>query len=379
MTKSIPKVILSAALFFGSVLACMELWARIDDFFRYGAPIFSDYSQESMLVVRNSTGISGKPNGRFEKWKLNANGFRGPEIPAEKPEHVLRVATMGASETFGIFESEGMEWPRQLEAGLVRAFPGRPIEVINTAFPGMGLESALNYFERRVRPLQVDMVLLYVNPLPFLDWPKPVVGAPPGYSRAGGEPKSSAGFNPGRPRLVSRFFQAWRTRGPTAIVAYSEENRAKRNYLTFDRQGQNAHLDSTQALAFKNELNELADTFRKAGIVFILSEHAHALMVWDPETHPAGWLNVWKYRPGISENVFREGYPALNAIFRQVGEKKGNPVAGQGILLLEPDSNFASDGIHFTDKGANLAAGNFLKVLLPIVKARFDSADSADM
>ena len=173
MRSIFRKKILSAILFAFAVIAFMEIWARIDDFIRYDAPLLANYSQESMLVLEDSIGIRGKPNGRFEKWRLNNLGFRGANITQEKLPQVLRIVTLGASETFGIYESQDMEWPRQLEASLAKNFPDKKIEVVNVSFPGLGMESIRHYYETHVRPIDPDFVLLYSNFLAYLEKPKP--------------------------------------------------------------------------------------------------------------------------------------------------------------------------------------------------------------
>jgi hypothetical protein len=372
MPNPIRRKILRAALFSGAVIACMELWARIDDAIQFGAPMLSDYSQESMLVLKDSTGVRGRPHGRFEKWNLNSLGFRGPEIAAEKTPGVLRIATMGASETFGIYESPGMEWPRRLEAGLAEAFPGRAFEVVNAAFPGMGLESAGHYYETRVRPLRPDVILLYLNVLPFFDKPKPPGNPPVTQAGQAGRPGPSGIFRLGKPRLFSKLNRALHTRGPVELVSWLEQRRLRRRYQAFPRDRQTPNLDSAQARAFADRLREFVAVLRNDGVTVVLSEHAHALTVWDPATHPEGWLNLWRYWPTVSESELREGYPVLNGLYRKVGEETGCPVVGQADLLADaPDSNFAADGLHFTDRGAGKAAGNFLTALTPILKTRF--------
>ena len=375
MRGSLLKKSSRAALFAAAVFACMELWARIDDYLVFGAPLLAEYSQESMLVLKDSSGVRGKPHGRFGKWSLNALGFRGPEIALEKPPGSLRIAAMGASETFGIYESPGMEWPRRLEAGLREAFPGRALEVVNTAFPGMGLESALHYYRSHVRPLHPDIIVLYLNALPFLDAPKGTVAVTQAPA-AGGPVPAPSPFHPGKPRLFPKLNRALHTRGPAALVAYVEDSRLQRRYRRFPRAGQLLNLDSSQVQALRDRLGEFIDTLRQDGAALVLSEHAHALLVWDGESHPAAWLNLWLYRPAVSEREFRSGYPVLNAACRQVGEASGCTVVRQDTLLVAADSNFAADGIHFTDRGAALTAGNFLAALKPMLQSRFAAADT---
>ncbi len=370
MKKFIQKKLLPLILFSILTLIGMEIWARLDDWIRCDAPLLSEYSEEKMLIVHDSLGVRGKPNGRFEKWSLNSLGFRGPEIKAEKSPHVLRIATMGASETFGIYESVNKEWPRQLAENLKIEFPNQSIEVVNTALPGMTLESALKFYRNRIAFLRPDIVLFYVNVLPFLDWPKALKTKDVSIVTKITSVNKKSRFSFGKPRLITKLNQALHTRGPKKLVDQYEANKVMRRYLGFNRHGQNPELDSSQMKQFKALLHDFIDTLHSDGITLILSEHAHALSVWKGDTHPKGWLNLWQYYPAISEAGLKGSYPQLNSLFREIGAQSGCEVVHQENLLQAPDSNFAADGIHFTDKGATLVAENFLKVLRPILMQR---------
>ena len=139
----------------------LEVATRLDQFFRYGAPLLGRYTYDSALQERDELGIKGKPNGRYEKWTLNALGLRGPEIQASKASGTVRVATVGASETFGLYESPDQEWPRQLETRLRRGHPN--VEVLNASIAGMGLRRRLEFFQNRIVDLEPDVVLLMLE------------------------------------------------------------------------------------------------------------------------------------------------------------------------------------------------------------------------
>ena len=57
-----------------------ELTARVEDLIRYGTPIFSPFTSQMDLIVRDEHGARGRPNGRFQKWVLNDIGTRGPNV-----------------------------------------------------------------------------------------------------------------------------------------------------------------------------------------------------------------------------------------------------------------------------------------------------------
>jgi hypothetical protein len=88
-------------LFFGTAV---ELASRIEQWVVYGAPILGVYTYDSALFTTDEFGIRGKSNGSYEKWRLNAHGFRGPEVLPAKDPRRLRIVCIGASETFGLYE-----------------------------------------------------------------------------------------------------------------------------------------------------------------------------------------------------------------------------------------------------------------------------------
>ncbi len=92
-------------------------------------------------------------------FRSNALGVRNPEIAVEKPADTLRVVVLGDSWTVGVNVDETETYPRRLEEGLRRTFPGRAIEVIN-----YGAIGATSYTGQRLVPrilaLDPDLVVL---------------------------------------------------------------------------------------------------------------------------------------------------------------------------------------------------------------------------
>src|SRR5690606_9134218 len=73
--------------------AALEVCARIDDRYTYGAPM-TGYFDIDTIYEFDELGRRGKPNAQYQKWKLNSLGFRGPDLAPDK----LTVAVLGASE-----------------------------------------------------------------------------------------------------------------------------------------------------------------------------------------------------------------------------------------------------------------------------------------
>ena len=149
------------------VVLSAEITTRVEDRSRYGAPFWSTPDFDYDLFQTNSAGIrQGKPYGRHKKWRLNQFGFRSPEVPLERTPGKKRVMILGSSETFGVYESAGKDYPALLDSLLNKE---SEYEVINTSLPGMTLKSASEAFETRFSKFKPDFVVVYVSPLFYLN------------------------------------------------------------------------------------------------------------------------------------------------------------------------------------------------------------------
>jgi len=50
----------------------LELTCRIEDWIRFRTPIFSPFTSQMDLLVRDADGVHGQPNARYQKWVMNA-------------------------------------------------------------------------------------------------------------------------------------------------------------------------------------------------------------------------------------------------------------------------------------------------------------------
>ena len=134
----------------------LEVCARVDDVVSYGAPFWGTYNDE-ILLQRDSIGKWGKPGARYAKWQLNSLGYRGPELRSGS----VRIITMGASETFGLYEAPGEEYPRQLERDL-NSWAGKDLfQVVNVAFAGETLPTSILRVPQIVEQIHPSYALIY--------------------------------------------------------------------------------------------------------------------------------------------------------------------------------------------------------------------------
>lgn len=112
-------------------------------------------------------GHTHKPSfaGRWDgSWYgTDSRGFRGPEHPSERVAGELRVVCLGDSCTFGKGVRELDSWPRQLEARLREALPGRTVNVFNLGVNGYAGKEYRSIFEESGVALEPDLVVIGYN------------------------------------------------------------------------------------------------------------------------------------------------------------------------------------------------------------------------
>src|SRR5690349_15526919 len=170
-----PRNVAITAAFAVVALASAEIFCRIDDRVRLGVPIMHTPNSDRDLKLRDSLVVRGRPNGRYRMNRLNNYGFRSPDMAHDPAPGCTRVMVLGASESFGMTEPPGKEYPAQL-ADSLRA--DGCFEVVNAAMAGAGIRSIIqlwNYYAAQFRP---QIVIVYPSPVFYLgnvapDWPKP--------------------------------------------------------------------------------------------------------------------------------------------------------------------------------------------------------------
>lgn len=104
---------------------------------------------------------SPRPGGRVQ-WsardeRINAEGFRGPLVPAEHDGSRLRVATMGDSSTFGLGVEYDETYSARLQAELARR--GVDADVLDFGVIGYTVLQGVVRYRERVRHFHPDVVV----------------------------------------------------------------------------------------------------------------------------------------------------------------------------------------------------------------------------
>jgi hypothetical protein len=348
---------LGIAVVFASAL---ELACRVEDWVMYRMPLWSRYTSLDELVVRDAAGMHGRPNAQYEKWVMNALGMRGPETPVTSPPGTHRIIAVGASETFGLRESVGKEYPRQLEDSLnARVARGEctlpasgRFEVLNAAFAGMGLPTIEQDVRTRLARLRPEFILIYPSPASYLDESPPKPAAPDSQYRDQALPRSGA-LHPRSiarlreqlkqviPEFIASRLRAWQTR--SLIAGHPPEWRFE-------------SIPAERLSQYESDLRKLIGTVRSVGAIPIVATHGNEFM--DRASIDRNMLIAWeKFYPRATAATIVAMDSAARVVTQRVaGDSSVIVVDAARTLAAAPVTAFA-DFVHFTNLGSAIMAG----------------------
>lgn len=151
-----------------TALSAAEVTARLDDWLFGKVPLFASPHRWLDLNLVEAWGPRGRPHGMYRKWQLNSYGFLGAEI-SDRPAG-RRIMVLGASESFGLYESRGNDYPHQLGRMLNGDSKGQSSpEVVNASMAGLALPTMRIYWENWASKFGADTVLIYPAAHFYLD------------------------------------------------------------------------------------------------------------------------------------------------------------------------------------------------------------------
>ena len=350
-------------LLFGFTL---EASARTEDWVRYRTPFFSPFRDQSELVIRDRDGAHGRPGARYMKWAINNLGMRGPDAPALKPDGVIRVIMVGASETFGLYESQDREFPRQLADSLGAASAGnaclesagRRFEVLNAALPGMSLPTIEQDVRMRLARLRADVIVAYPTPVQYLASTPPA----PAVLDSTAEPLAIPWTRGLYPRIADRIRGQFKEILPAAVQTAVRRWQTTRS--TRERPaGWTFVAPPPDRLAmYDRDLRRLIGTIRGIGAVPVLATHANAFAAG--ARHDTTLMVMWgRFYPRATGSTIIEFDSLGRLITLRAARDSGVRVVDLPSSMK--DRALFKDYAHFTDAGsAHVAAA-----LLPAVQA----------
>jgi len=335
-----------------TLLMSVEVSARVEDRFRTGVPVFSTPDRVADLVVQDALGVRGKPYGRYKVWQLNAFGFRGPEITRSPRPGCLRVITLGASETFGLYESQGHEYPAQLATALRE--PGC-YEVVNASIFGLTIANIRQSWNNWTSQFHPAIVTIYPSPSFYL------APYPPGPVAANAAPFSRPPW--WQPRSLER------ARDVIDYPDFIQRMRVERGLATIDAAHDPSWFFRTvppeRLEQYERDLTSLVRDVKATGARVILMTHAIGFSRPVAEADVLaleGWRQIVQ-RP--TADVLLEFEAATRDATIRVGTMTGVEVLDVAAHLNRDKRVFApGDLMHFNDEGAFKVAALLKEAIL---------------
>ena len=322
-------------------LTAMELAARMDDYIHQGVSLGANPDSDYDLLQRESWGYRGRSGGRFQKWKLNAFGFRGSEISPVPEPGTTRLLILGASETFGLTESPGSEYPMQLQQILERS--GR-YEVINGGTAGMSLKTMLDYWENWASRFQPHVVLIYPTPIFYLRDEPP---SPPPATASPDDAERQPGFHF---RIADRAAGAYRAL-PISVRNIRRQRIIERELAGRDPAWFFAEPPADRLRMFGDDAGALVRAIRRRGAVPVVITYAMSATS-PPRPEDRVDLSSMRYD-------FLRASPEIIAAFEVRGNEALREVASlEAVPLIDAARELSGrhelfgDLVHFNDAGA---------------------------
>ena len=317
-----PRLPAAALLF----LTVWEVSARIDDAWTDHAPLLGLYDQ-SQLLTSDEFGITGKPGAHFSKWQLNSLGFRGPELDPAR----ARILCIGASETFGLYEPPGQEFPPQLERALSPRY-----QVVNAALPGQSLSSFARRATQVIRQVKPTLAVLYPSLAIYID--------PPPENFAMQHPPVAPKF---RFRIAGKLFALLSDHTPAPFRTALDRLQIQQQTGS---QAVRDRISETNVDRFRRDLSRLLDILATERVQAVLVTHATR---FGDSVIPADMpmLTAWRtLHPTLREAGFLDMEQRLNQVIRQEATTR-NLILADATALLRGPADFV-EYVHFTPAGS---------------------------
>lgn len=343
----------------------LEATARAEDWVRYRTPFFSRIVDEAELMVRDSDGAHGRPDARYMKWRMNSLGLRGPEVHLSKAPGTIRIATVGASEAFGLFESPGREFPRQLEDtlaalaardGACGEFSGKHFQVLNAALPGMSLPTIEADLRLRLKRYSLDVVVVYPSPAQYLENWEPTVTPPDSSGKAALLPWTRMFY----PRSKRRLREQVKLLLPEHVKTWLRERETARRIQSQPAGWRFEEPPPERIAAFEQDLRQIVKTVRANGSIPILVTHANAFR--GPYRHDRALQVTWeRFFPRATGEILVTFDSLANLSVLKIAAEMG--VGSVDVVPHLGDRRWFGDFSHFTDEGA----GRVARTIAPVV------------
>lgn len=363
MQRTIISYVFRPLLFLIVFSFTLEVCARIDDAIKYGAPFWPAYTNEGLRNSDKAGFPYNMPNARFEKWQHNSLGFRGPELLQIKPADNIRVVCLGSSESYGLYESPGKEWPSQLR----EIVPSR-YEVINASVVGLNLRSFEPYLKKHVFTLKPDVIILVINPLFYvtnLERAAQLSKVPSQPQQKNNKPEPVSLKNRvlsnsrSIPKIKQVLKQSIGLHFPDALARYQLNDTQKQiEEIERIRLKGRKPLDEIPEVyveSFRKDLIHTIDLIKSQGIEVMLSTYPSLIGTETLTKYPEIYLDNRKFCIEFSVKGILNSMIRFNSVVIQIAGDKSTLLVNASSSVPKTKEFFA-DNVHYSDKGARAFA-----------------------
>ncbi|HBG07880.1 MAG: hypothetical protein A2075_18915 [Geobacteraceae bacterium GWC2_58_44] len=351
-TKVMARILACILIF----MATLEICARIDDTIVYEAPLFGRYDASSLRILEGDI-PRNIPNSRFEKWRNNNLGFRGADFELRKPIGKTRVVCLGASETYGLYESSGKEWPAQMQ----ELVPGNAFQVINASVVGLNLTKYDQYVRKHVLPLKPDVLVVSVNP--FFYAVTQERAAKSNTSKAKHVTKKDDILSTDQIRVLPKLKQVVKQ---AAARTFPD---ALKRYQLVKMQEEIKHLETTRLKGkkprdsvpeiyvehFRAELEKFIEFAESHGVKVILLTYPSLISWRNLNQYPEIFLDSRRFSIEYSLTGMIDIQDRFNAIIRSSALSHRIGIVDMSAIVPK-STEFFGDNVHYTDRGARTIA-----------------------
>lgn len=279
---------------------------------------------------------------------VNPQGFRGEPIAVPKPPATFRIFCVGGSSTFGSGVDTRDAYPARLQT-VLQAHANRPIEVVNAGVPGYNSQQSLVNVQRRIQPLEPDLVLfLHGNNDVFFANRDPI------YQR------SAESFEP-RPWYPQPFWlQPVLARSTAVQLAL---------WWQMGWQQKEARLDPKGLEAFGTHIAHLVRWSRESGVPIVLLTYPSLWGKALRETAADGSvaatpaLAAYLHMSRLTLPAIVDGIGACNQRLRSIAEREHVPLIDLAREIPE-DQTLYVDPIHLSPDGCETVAQRVARMLM---------------
>ena len=350
-------------------LVTLEAAARLDDLIRYRANPLEYFGSKNLRWVDDRGITFNRPGGSFQKWRNDELGFRQHPLSAEAAQQPETWVCVGTSETYGLYESPGNEWPSQL----ARLTAPAGVGIQNAAVVGMSPFGYRAYLEHYVLPHDPELVILVINPFSFVAGFDSDREASPEDLADDRRIASMRRLSSPRPRELSRFLGKARIAITDQLPRHMIKERRLRKVRAqvaadLARSGHQGELldgpGPEMLPAYRDHLARLVAFLEGRGVRAALCTYGNSLNLAGGDFAREVALDRRKWMAEYSEKGMVEISRSFAAATREFCREQQIPLLDFEKVLTKDQTVFA-DSVHLTDHGAELAARTAWQALGP--------------